>query len=366
MRHKYFQVNHPFHSSTHSVSTAGHSTKNTLTSTPIRERGGGGGKGWQEERGGGGKGWQEEKGGRRSGQIGAGLYERNDIRKRREQDIAERLKKEREELSRLEYESKKNTTQSIRESIHRNNNSTNLPELQHQRKQWQYVQRGTTESQDSGVDSELAQHSNHSTSYPRSKAQPLESSTMPIGSLAPPVGSLAPPNKSSGMPLISSLFGRQKRVVKRKETLPSIDSLLVPREETSRRSQWVTTETTGGRRDEGFDKFPIGRKLKGEEGALPWELSRVPPNVVDRREAVTFYSKARYSPVVSGGRGNKLGFGSSAPRFHGDATPSPQQSGKMRDHYGRNIFPLGGGGGGRGGGQWNEGGKAEGTCTALK
>ena len=346
-------MNHPFHSSTHSVSTAGHSTKNTLTSTPIRERGGGG------------KGWQEEKGGRRSGQIGAGLYERNDMSKKREQDIAERLKKEREEPSRLEYESKKNTTQSIRESIHHNNNPTNLPELQHQRKQWQYVQRGTTESQDSGVDSELAQHSNHSTSYPKSKAQPLESSTTPIGSLAPPVGSLAPPNKSSGMPLISSLFGKQKRVVKRKETLPSIDSLLVPGEETNRRSQWVTTETTGGRRDEGFDNFPIGRKSRGEEGALPWQLSRVPPNVVDKREAVNFYlTKTRYSPVVSGGRGNKLGFGSSAPRFHGDATPSPQQSGKMRgDHYGRNIFPLGGG---RGGGQWNEGGKAEGTCTALK
>lgn len=349
-------MNHPFHSSTHSVSTAGHSTKNTLTSTPIRERGGGG------------KGWQEEKGGRRSGQIGAGLYERNDMSKRREQDIAERLKKEREEPLRLEYESKKSTTQSIRESIHHNNNPTNLPELQHQRKQWQYVQRGTTESQDSGVDSELAQHSNHSTSYPKSKAQPLESSTTPIGSLAPPVGSLAPPNKSSGMPLISSLFGKQKRVVKRKETLPSIDSLLVPGEETNRRSQWVTTETTGGRRDEGFDKFPIGRKSRGEEGALPWQLSRVPPNVVDKREAVNFYlTKTRYSPVVSGGRRNKLGFGSSAPRFHGDATPSPQQSGKMRgDHYGRNIFPLGGGGGGRGGGQWNEGGKAEGTCTALK
>lgn len=344
-------MNHPFHSSTHSVSTAGHSTKNTLTSTPIRERGGGGGKGWQEERG-----------GKRSGHIGA----RNDISKRREQDIAERLKKEREEPLRLEYESKKNNAQTIRENIHHNNNSTNL-ELQHQRKQWQYVQRGTTESQDSGVDSELAQHSNHSTSYPRSKAQFLESSTTPIGSLAPPVGLLAPPNKSSGMPLISGLLGKQKRVVKRKETLPSIDSLLVPGEETSRRSQWVTTETTGGRRDERFDKFPVGRKLKGEEGALPWQLSRVPPNVVDRREAVNFYSKARYSPVVSGGRGNKLGFGSSAPRFHGDATPSPQQSGKTRgDHYGRNIFPLGGGGGRRGGGQWNEGGKAEGTCTTLK
>lgn len=316
--HKYFQVGHPYHTPSQVTSTAGHSTKNTLTNTPNRD------KERENERG---SRWQEDKEGKRANQYlgggGVGPHDRNISGSKK----FEQAKTEKGGLPEILKKSSGSYNNSSLFGSHNTNGG-----IQHQRKQWQT--RSTAESGDSGVDSEGAQLSNHFNSYPKYKGPPLKPP-------APVIMSLVPPSKPSAVPLISSLFSGQKRAVKRKDTLPTIDSF-VGGDDQSRRGQFVAKETTGGRRDEGPDKFPFSWK------------SKVSPGVVDKREASNFYlTRARYSPVVSG----KVGFGSGAPRFNAP-TPSPKHSGTIRESNGRNLLhvPYGQYGEGGRGRQWNGGG----------
>ena len=313
--HKYFQVGHPYNTPSQVTSTTGHSTKNTLTNTPT---------GGETERGGR---WQEAKEGRRTDQYlgGAGPHDSNVSGTKK----FEQTQKEKGGLPEI----MKKSSGSYNSSTLVGDNNNGSMYGQSQRRQWHT--RATAESGDSGVDSEGAQLSNFN-SYPKYKGPRLEPP-------APVITSLVPPNKPSAVPLISNLFGGQKRAVKRKDTLPSIDSF-VGGEDQSMRGQFVAKETTGGRRDEGPDKFSFNWK------------SKVSPGVVDKREASNFYlTRARYSPVVSG----KVGFGSGAPRFN-DATPSPKHSGSIREPNGRNLLPYGQYGEGGRGRQWNGGGNETG------
>lgn len=199
-----------------------------------------------------------------------------------------------------------------------------LRQSNEQRKRW-YDR--NTNSQDSGVDSEV-QQSNHSITLTRPQAPPTEP-------LAPPMYPLVPPFFTTA----------HKKVLRRKDTLPNIDN-----EDQSRRRQWVAMEM--GKGDVIMKSIP--RRLRQlEDDMLPWQPPKLLP-VIDKREAANFYLRqSRYSPVVSG-KSSKLGFGSSAPRFIED-TPSPpppplRPLGRVRGergqipHFGRNDAGMG---------QWN-------------
>ena len=155
-------------------------------------------------------------------------------------------------------------------------------------------------SQDSGVASDL-----HHSDYFTSKALPLKPLAPPTNKLpAPPI--MFSETKLMGMPLLSN----NKKVVRRKDMLPDIGT-------NDWHGQWVTVET---------EKVGVPTKMaeKKQSDVTPSINKNVLPPLINKIEATNFYlSGARYMPIVSGKSSkNKLGFGSSTPRFKDSASPT--------------------------------------------
>lgn len=169
------------------------------------------------------------------------------------------------------------------------------------------------DSQDSGVqaDSDVLP-SDHSILMARPQAPPIQPFALPFA------------NKDT-------LLGGQNKVpvLRRKDTLPNIDNIGMDGKEQSRRRHWVAKETD----KVSLDPKPLIEQPKDKgiwKYGQPYDnaMTQQPSNkrlrqAIDKADVTNFYlGRSRYSPMRTPSN-NKLGFGSSAPRFREDPTPSP-------------------------------------------
>lgn len=143
----------------------------------------------------------------------------------------------------------------------------------------------------------------------------------------------APPTHPLALPFANkdTVLDRQNKipVLRRKDTLPNIDNIGMDGKEQSRRRHWVAKETD----KMSLDPKPLIEQPKDRgiwKYGQPYDnaMTEQPSNkrfrqVIDKADVANFYlGRSRYSPMRTASN-NKLGFGSSAPRFREDPTPSP-------------------------------------------